>query len=221
MKIIALSASPRGRKGNTYRLIDSAVSGAQDAGAEITVVDITEKDINYCTGCNTCYSTGNCIHNDEYEELLDIILKGDGIILGSPVYINSVTAQLKTLLDRMPDVVHCQKLHGKYGFSVSTAGGSNADLVCDYMNETLRFMGATTIGEAYAVMSEGDEAFENACCAAYELGRDLVAAISERRIYSEQKKIHDEMHERMKNLVMLRRDEWTHEYDYWKDQGWL
>ncbi len=221
MKIVAVLGSPRGKTGNTYRLIDSALRGAADAGAETSLIDITKKDISYCTGCGTCYSTGTCIHGDDYEEILDMILESDGIIPGSPVYINSVTAQLKTLFDRMPDVVHCQMLHGKYGFSVSTAGGSNADLVCGYMNDTLRFMGANTTGEAYAVMAEGEVAFENACNAAYELGRDLVAAISEKRVYPEQESVHNEMHERMKSLVLFNREEWPHEYDYWKEKGWL
>lgn len=221
MKIIALLGSPRGITGNTFRLMDSAVRGAADAGAETALIDVTEKEIGYCTGCCTCYSTGRCINEDDYQEILDMILESDGIILGSPVYINSVTAQLKTLFDRMPDLVHCQMLLGKYGFSVSTAGGRNADRVCGYMNETLHIMGATTTGEAYAVLADGEEAFDEACKKAYELGKDLVAAISEKRIYPEQEQFHDEMHERMKNLVLFQKDEWTHEYEYWKEKGWL
>lgn len=221
MNIIALLGSPRGKGGNTYRLIESAVRGAGDAGADTLLVDITEMDIGYCTGCSSCYSTGDCIQADDYEEILELILESDGIILGSPVYINSVTAQLKTLFDRMPDVVHCQRLLGKYGFSVSTAGGGNADLVCDYMNNTLQVMGANTTGGAYAVLAEGDEAFEDACRKSYELGKDLVAAISEKRVYPEQEVFHDGMHERMKNLVLFHKDEWTHEYEYWKEKAWL
>ena len=221
MKILVLSGSPKGKSGNTYRLIEYAVRGADDAGAEVVFIDITKKEINYCIGCSTCYSTGRCVHEDDYEEILTLIIESDGIILGSPVYINSVTAQLKTLFDRMPDVVHCQMLTGKYGFSISTAGGSNADQVCDYMNETLRFMGASTTGEVYAVMAEDEDAFDEACNKAYKLGKDLVTAISEKRVYPEQDIIHDEMHDRMKNLVLSNKDDWTHEFDYWKDKGRL
>jgi len=121
----------------------------------------------------------------------------------------------------MPDVVHCQMLLGKYGFSVSTAGGSHANEVCSYMNDTLRFMGAMTTGEAYAVMADGDEAFEEACRKAYELGKDLATAISDKRSYPEQEAVHKDMHQRMKNLVLFNKKDWTHEYDYWKEKGWL
>lgn len=221
MKILAINGSPRGKAGNTLKLIESAIRGAEDAGAETEVIDITKTDLEYCRGCNTCYSKGECVYDDDYPEILSSIQESDGIVLGSPVYINSVTAQLKTLFDRMPDVVHCRMLSGKYGFSVSTAGGSNADLVCEYMNGTLRIMGASTIGEAYAVMAEGEEAFESAVKKAYELGKDLVAAIEEKRIYPEQEEIHREMHERMKNLVLWNKDEWIHEYDHWVEKGWL
>jgi multimeric flavodoxin WrbA len=38
--------------------------------------------------------------------------EADGIVLGSPMYILSVTGQLKQLLDRLTDVIHCQMLSG-------------------------------------------------------------------------------------------------------------
>ena len=40
------------------------------------------------------------------------MMDADGIVLGSPVYINGVTAQLKTMIDRLADAIHCQMLEG-------------------------------------------------------------------------------------------------------------
>jgi multimeric flavodoxin WrbA len=80
------------------------------------------------------------------------MIEADGIVFGSPVYINSVTAQMKRVLDRMADAVHCQKFEGKYGGSVSTAGGSFAKEVVEYQNSILRILGATTVGGVDVVL---------------------------------------------------------------------
>jgi len=50
---------------------------------------------------------------------------------------------------------------------------------------------------------------------------DLVRAISEKRRYPEQDRVHDEMRSRFKALVSMNRDIWKHEYEYWKSKGWL
>ncbi|WP_342771917.1 flavodoxin family protein, partial [Methanoculleus sp. UBA300] len=48
------------------------------------------------------------IKDDDFSGLYQTMLESDGIVLGSPNYINSVTAQTKTLFDRMADAIHCQ-----------------------------------------------------------------------------------------------------------------
>ena len=146
MKIIGLNGSPHGKNSQTLRLVAKVLEGAKDSGADTEYIDLCELEINFCTGCGVCYAKGDCISADDYPELLEKILVADGIVLGSPNYINNVTAQVKVVLDRMADVIHCQMLSGKYGCSVSTAGGSGAEEVAAYLNRSLQQMGATTVG---------------------------------------------------------------------------
>ncbi len=112
MKIIGINANPKGEKSQTRRLVMGVLEGARQAGADITFVDICDLEIKYCTACGTCYAKGECIHDDDFPALLEKMLDADGIVLGSPNYINQVSAQLKTMLDRMADDVHCQTLAG-------------------------------------------------------------------------------------------------------------
>ncbi len=133
MKIVGINASPKGDKSQTRRLVMGVLEGARQAGADITFIDLCSLDIAYCTACGTCYAKGECVSDDDYPMLLEKMMDADGIVLGSPNYINAVTAQMKTMLDRMADVVHCQALSGKYGCAVCTAGGSYADEVADYL----------------------------------------------------------------------------------------
>lgn len=221
MKIIGICASPRGKKSSTMTLVKKGLSGAENKGAKTVLYDLGKKKIKFCTGCNVCYKEGKCIHKDDFQEIFDEILTCDGIILGSPNYINSVSAQMKVFLDRLADSIHCQRFTGKYGFSVSTAGGSNSDSICDYLNNTLQILGANTVGKVSIDIGPNPEGFSNAEEQAFSMGEDLVEAINAKMTWPDQENVHLEMKERMKYLVTQNKDEWTHEYMHWKKQGWL
>ena len=221
MKIIGINASPKGEKSQTRRLVMGVLEGARKAGADVTFVDICALDISYCTACGTCYAKGECIHDDDYPALLGKMLEADGIVLGSPNYINQVTAQLKTVLDRMADVVHCQAFSGKYGCAVCTAGGSFAEEVADYMNMALLHYGATTVGKVAVLVGADPDAITGGEKQAKELGWKLAESIKGTVKDPEQEKIHHERKEYFKRLVSFNKDLWKHEYDYWKDLGEL
>lgn len=221
MKILGINASPKGDKSQTRRLVMSVLEGARQAGADITFIDICSLDIAYCTACGTCYAKGECVNDDDYPMLLGKMADADGIVLGSPNYINAVSAQMKTMLDRMADVVHCQSLAGKYGCSVCTAGGAYADEVAEYLNMALLNFGATTVGKV-AVNIGGDA---NAIIVkekeAKELGRQLAAAIKTKWKDPVQEKHHEERKEYFKRLISFNKDLWKHEYEHWKGLGEL
>jgi multimeric flavodoxin WrbA len=219
MKIIGINGSPKGEKSQTRRLVMGVLEGARQAGADITFVDLCLLDIKYCTACGTCYAKGECIHDDDFPMLLGKMLDADGIVWGSPNYIDSITAQLKTMLDRMADSIHCQSFTGKYGCSVSTAGGSRADEVAEYMNSTMTNLGATTIGKVAALLGADPNAIVPAEKQAKDLGRKLVDAIRTKWKDPAQEKLHAERKAYFKRLVMFNKDLWTHEYDYWKGLG--
>ena len=219
MNIIGLNGSPHGKFSQTLRLVMKVLEGAQDSGADIEYIDLSELDINFCRGCGVCYANGKCIYEDDYPELLEKMLYADGIVIGSPNYINNVTAQTKVVLDRMADVIHCQMFSGKYGCSVSTAGGSGAEEIANNLNRALHQMGASTVG-LVGVNILGDP------CAvtkkekdASKLGTLLADAIINCEVYPDQEKLHRERAEYMKNLVLVNKDHWTHEYEFWKKSG--
>jgi multimeric flavodoxin WrbA len=221
MKVIGINASPKGEKSQTRRLVMGVLEGARQTGADITFVDVCGLEIKYCTACGTCYAKGECIHDDDFPALLEKMLDADGIVLGSPNYINAVTAQLKTMLDRMADVVHCQTLAGKYGCAVCTAGGSYADEVADYMNMALGNFGARTVGKVGVLVGADPNAITGAEKEAKELGRKLAESIRTKWSDPEQEKILLERKEYFKQMISYNKDLWKHEYDYWKDLGEL
>ena len=42
-----------------------------------------------------CFAKGECVQADDLNEFVDKMLNADGIVLGSPVYMHGVTANLR------------------------------------------------------------------------------------------------------------------------------
>ena len=220
MRIIGISGSPRGRQSNTRKLVERVLEGARGCGAEVELVDLGEMKIDYCIACDHCHAKGPCSRQDEFSPLRERMIAADGLVFGSPLYFDSVTAQLKTLIDRLPQVVHCQQFLGKYACSVATSGSGDYEMAIRYMNGLLMRLGCSVVGGvggAVAIPGSLQAAEQDALA----LGRDLAQAITEQRKYPDQEPIHADMRERFKRLVTFRKDDWVWEHDYWNERGWL
>ncbi len=99
MRILALMGSPR-IKGNTDLLLDEAIRGAQDQHAEVEKVIIDRLKISPCREYYGCLKDGNCVIRDDMDELYPKLLCADALVVASPIYFYSVSAQLKALIDR-------------------------------------------------------------------------------------------------------------------------
>jgi NAD(P)H-dependent FMN reductase len=101
MKVIGINASPR-KKANTQTLVEAALAGAADKGAETRLVHLRELKINGCVGCEGCKKQlGKCVQTDDLTLLLQEMTTFDAIVLGTPVYWYHVSAQFKMLVDRL------------------------------------------------------------------------------------------------------------------------
>ena len=221
MKVVGILSSPRGKNSNTLKLMDAALKGAAEAGAEVEGIDVAKLKIKYCTACDSCHENGECTIKDDFNFVMEKILAADGIILSSPNYITNVTAQLKTLFDRSPLMVHEQLFEGKYGFSLTTAGSGDIDFVLDIMNNYTKTCGGNTIGGVGCAMSQGPSAMEVAIDKSHETGKDLVKAIKEKRQYPEQDAAHKAWRERFQYVLLANKDHWTHNCNYWIEKGWM
>lgn len=98
-QILILSASPR-KGGNSDLLCDEFKRGAEEAGHRVEKIFLGDREINYCTGCGTCFDTGKCVQKDDMAELLDQLIAADVIVMATPVYFYAMNGQMKTLIDR-------------------------------------------------------------------------------------------------------------------------
>jgi multimeric flavodoxin WrbA len=219
MKIVGINASPRGDTSNTLRLVKAVLYGAESEGAGIELVDLYKLNIEYCTGCGTCYAKGECPLIDDFEILFGKILDADGIVLGAPNYINSVPAPMKAFFDRLSDAIHCQMLTGKFGFSVCTAGGSGADEVLNYMNGVLINLGVNVVGGIGAVIGRDISTLEKSMEPARDLGKKLVKSIHGEIKYPEQDEAHRQRAEYFCQLAKFNKERFAHDYNWYVQKG--
>jgi multimeric flavodoxin WrbA len=98
--------SPR-IKGNTELLLDEALKGAQTQQAEVEKITVDKLNISPCREYYGCLRDGNCVIRDDMDDIYPRLLSADAIIVASPIFFYSVSAQLKALIDR------CQALWAK------------------------------------------------------------------------------------------------------------
>ena len=98
-KILAIYGSPR-RKGNTSTLLNRAVEGASEAGAEVEKVFLRDLKMSPCLEIYGCKETGLCVIQDDFQKVYDKLLASHGIMLASPIFFYTVSAHTKILMDR-------------------------------------------------------------------------------------------------------------------------
>lgn len=98
-KVLILSGSPR-KGGNSETLCEQFAAGAAQAGHEVEILHLGDCNINFCKGCCVCQNSGRCPWNDDGEMVSQKLLSSDVIVLSTPVYFYTMSAQLKTAIDR-------------------------------------------------------------------------------------------------------------------------
>ncbi len=102
MKILVLNGSPKKDKSDTMHITNAFLDGLnENENQEIHIINVIEKNIEYCTGCFSCMRNGGkCIHNDDMRGILEEILESDLLIFSYPLYCYGMPAPLKAFMDR-------------------------------------------------------------------------------------------------------------------------
>jgi multimeric flavodoxin WrbA len=194
------------------------MEGAERGGASTQTIFLPGDTVLPCLGCDYCHKKGGCVQKDSFEEIRQKVLQADGVVLGSPNYIFSVSAQMKAFMDRCAGMIHCIGFHGKYGASVVTSGGGDEEPIADYMNHFMMITGIQSVGSVWATMGLifVDEFPEDIQTRALDLGKRLVIAWENNEVFPEIQEKMTAFKERMRQLMEYRKDEWPYEYEYWK-----
>jgi multimeric flavodoxin WrbA len=105
-KILAFYGSPR-RRGNSSTLLEQAVRGANDGGAEVEEIVLRDLSMSPCMEIYECRKTGRCAMRDDFDLLRDKLQSCDGLMLASPIFFYTVSGHTKVFMDR------CQEFWSK------------------------------------------------------------------------------------------------------------
>jgi multimeric flavodoxin WrbA len=122
--IAAINGSPN-KDGNTALLLRSALSVAEELGAETRLINAAEVladlDMPFCESCSTPCNA-ECAEDNRLGEALDLLRRLDGLIIGSPVYFGTITGQLAAFWDKTRTIRRDKALLNVPGGAVSVAG---------------------------------------------------------------------------------------------------
>ena len=101
MKVLILNGSPKCEKSDTLHMSIAFARGIVSvSGGDVNVIHTASKHIEYCTGCFICKKTGQCVIDDDMQDIIDKIKESDVVIFSFPVYCHAMPAALKVVVER-------------------------------------------------------------------------------------------------------------------------
>lgn len=105
MKAMFVNGSPR-KNWNTHRMLESAMKGASDSGAECEMIHLYDYSYKGCVSCFACKvknsrTHGLCAYRDELRPVLERALTCDVIVMGTPIYYSLPTGMMRSFMERL------------------------------------------------------------------------------------------------------------------------
>lgn len=97
--VVAVVGSPR-RHGNTAALVSAVLGELEARGAVCETIMLSGLSVGPCLAHETCAGLATCPLGDDAAEVLDRVYAADCLVLGTPVYYENVSAQMKAFIDR-------------------------------------------------------------------------------------------------------------------------
>jgi len=231
MKIISILSSGR-KNGNTAHFATEIESELQEIGKIYETpmvferIRLSELNLKFCCGCRLCFDKGEgcCPLTDDLLAIRDKISQADGIILGSPVYVEDVNGIMKNWIDRMAFNSHRPAFAGKAAIVITTSGGGSTMHAANTMATALNTWGFQVAGKTK--FRAGSNILEHEIKTRYD-----------RKIKQTAKKLFDSIQSQSVgcssfNSLMffkVQQKHWqkntpkqeTYDYRYWKNKGWI
>lgn len=173
MEILGIACSYR-EGGNSEILIREALKGAEQEGAEISIIPLKDLIISPCKGCLSCAESGKCVTEDDMQIIYEAMERANGIIIGSPVYCWNICGQAKVMIDRTRALLSPNlRLSNKIGgiiLSASRRGCMLAAASLTYWMISNHMIPTDTV-DGYARQKGDIMKDKHAMNAAFEIGR--------------------------------------------------
>lgn len=175
MYILGINGSPH-KKGNVSFLIELALKAASEKGAQIEMIHVhevmKEQEKPYCDACSSPCNK-SCFEGTSLEEVFEKVKKADAIVMGSPVYFGTVSAQLKAFWDKTRWLRSEKSLIGKVGGAIAVGatrfGGQETTLRT--LHDMMLIHGMSIVAEG----TKGTDAGHQGVCGVKPVQEDTFA----------------------------------------------
>lgn len=121
MYVLGINGSPR-IGGNTDILLDEVLAGAKSKGARTAKILLCRLKYSPCLECGIVSGRSFCIVKDDMELVYRRIKRADAVVLASPIFFGTISAQMKMMIDRFQCVWRSKYMLGKDLFSKERIG---------------------------------------------------------------------------------------------------
>ena len=159
MRVLGINGSPR-KDSNTALMIRHIFEELEKEGIETELVQFAGQPIRGCMACLKCRENKDkrcVVETDCFNDVFTKMCEADGIIIGSPTYVASVTAEIKALIDRATYVTLANGglLRRKVGAAVSAVRRAGSITAIDTINHFLVIAQMVIPGSSYWPLAIG------------------------------------------------------------------
>ncbi|MCE5236595.1 MAG: flavodoxin family protein [Clostridiaceae bacterium] len=148
MKALLINGSPN-EHGCTYTALREVASTLNGHGIETELIYLGKKPVAGCIDCEHCEKTGLCVFDDQVNEVVKKLSEIDAIVVGSPVYYASASAQVCAFMDRLFFTAGHKRLAGKLGASVVSCRRGGASAAFDRLNKYFTISSMPVVSSQY------------------------------------------------------------------------
>ena len=186
--VMIVVGSPR-KRGNSSTLAKQVSSGAKDAGAKVELFFLHDMNIKPCSACDGCRKKRSigCVIRDDMHKLYPKMRAADAIVIASPIYWFTVSAQTKLFMDRWyafgGDENYKVLAEKKFGIVLSYADAdpfsSGAVNALRTFQDAFNYLGAEVVGTVYGSAWKAGEISKNKSVMkqAYALGEKIAMGL--------------------------------------------
>jgi len=125
--ILGICGSPR-KQGTEYAIQYALNYAAEKHGFDIEFWTVRKKKINFCLHCDYCIrEKKGCVSKDDMEELYPKLENARFFLIGTPIFIGTLSGQIKTVFDRCRALIakNPNVFKNKVGAALAVGGDRN------------------------------------------------------------------------------------------------
>lgn len=140
MKTVVINAGPK-RRDVTAQLAQSALKGAESAGAEVEYVDLYKLNLSGCRACMICKRDEDvckCFWKDELSPLIERIFDSDALLITVPIFFSNPSSHYIAFLERLIFSLVSFKTGNKFKGKVNVGLFYTVEYPLDYFEKSVR-----------------------------------------------------------------------------------